>query len=351
MSGVRELAEKMAVVVCCGSGGVGKTTSAAAIAVEAASLGRRACVVTIDPARRLGDALGLGELTNEPRQVDGQWSGELWALMLDTKTTFDPLVTQYASSPEQAERIISNRLYRNVSGALSGTQEYMAMEKLHELHSTGRFDLIVIDTPPTRNALDFLDAPRRLTRLLDNRIFRLLIMPTQSYLKMVSAATQRVLRTIARVVGAEVVDDAVAFFEAFEGMEQGFRDRAQAVVKLLSDDATAFVVVASPRRDAAQEAVFFADKLIEAGLGVDGVVVNRVQPAFGEREPELPAGASSGLRRLLENRNEFTALAASEHRQLAALRDAAGEAPIAYIPMLLDDVHDVGGLDLVRAHL
>ncbi len=290
--------------MCCGSGGVGKTTTAAAIAVEAASLGRRACVVTIDPARRLADALGLGELTNEPRRVEGKWSGELWALMLDTKTTFDALVTQYATDPAQAERIIANRLYRNVSGALSGTQEYMAMEKLHELHATGRFDVIVIDTPPTRNALDFLDAPRRITRLLDNRLFRLLIMPTQSYLKLVGAATQRILRTIARVVGAEVVDDAVAFFEAFEGMEQGFRDRAQAVITLLSDDATAFVVVASPRRDATHEAVFFADKLIEAGLGVDGVIVNRMQPVFGTSEPKLPADASSAVRLLLENRND-----------------------------------------------
>ncbi len=351
MSDIKELAAQRNVVVCCGSGGVGKTTSAAALAVEAATLGRRACVVTIDPARRLADALGLGELTNEPRQVDGPWTGELWALMLDTKTTFDALVTKYASDPAQAERIISNRLYRNVSGALSGTQEYMAMEKLHELHSTERFDLIVIDTPPTRNALDFLDAPRRLTKLLDNRIFRLLIMPTSSYLRAVSAATQRVLRTIARVVGAEVVDDAVAFFEAFEGMEQGFRERAQAVTALLADDATAFVVVASPRRDATAEAVFFADKLVEAGLGVDGVIVNRMQPTYGEGEIVLPANASSALRDLAANRDSFEALAASEHHQLADLRAAAGDAAIAYVPMLLDDVHDLGGLDLVRAHL
>lgn len=351
MTKISDLAAHKSVVVCCGSGGVGKTTSAAALAVHAASLGRRACVVTIDPARRLADALGLGELTNEPREVKGDWPGELWALMLDTKSTFDELVFKYASSPEQAERIVANSLYRNVSGALSGTQEYMAMEKLHELHSTGQFDLIVIDTPPTRNALDFLDAPRRLTRLLDNRIFRLLIMPTSSYLKAVSAATQRVLRTIARVVGAEVVDDAVAFFEAFEGMEQGFRDRAQAVIALLSDDATAFVVVASPRRDATQEAVFFAEKLVEAGLGVDGVIVNRMQPAFGETEPALPPDASSALRNLLANRNAFAALAASEHNQLGALTAAAGDAAIAYVPCLRDDVHDLGGLELVRAYL
>ncbi len=351
MSGVRALAVDRNVIVCCGSGGVGKTTTAAALAVEAAARGRRACVVTIDPARRLADALGLGELTNEPREVKGSWPGELWALMLDTKTTFDAIVTKYSSSPEQADRIINNRLYRNISGALSGTQEYMAMEKLHELHASGQFDVIVIDTPPTRNALDFLDAPRRITRFLDNRLFRLLIMPTTSYLRAVSAATQRILRTIARVVGAEVVDDAVAFFEAFEGMEQGFRDRAQAVIALLSDDATAFVVVASPRRDATAEAVFFADKLIEAGLGVDGVIVNRMQPSFGDHEPALPQDASSALRLLAANRNDFAALAASEHNELSGLQNAAAGAPIAYVPCLQDDVHDLVGLDAVRAHL
>ncbi|HUR78389.1 MAG TPA: ArsA-related P-loop ATPase [Acidimicrobiales bacterium] len=351
MTTVRELAATRRVVVCCGSGGVGKTTTAAALAVEAAARGRRACVVTIDPARRLADALGLGELTNEPRRVEGRWPGELWALMLDTKTTFDAIVTRYSSSEEQAARIIDNRLYRNISGALSGTQEYMAMEKLHELHTTERFDLIVIDTPPTRNALDFLDAPRRITRFLDNRLFRLLIMPTSAYMRAVSAATQRILRTIARVVGAEVVDDAVAFFEAFEGMEQGFRDRAQAVIGLLSDDATAFVVVASPRRDAAHEAVFFADKLIEAGLGVDAVIVNRMQPSFGEREPALLEDASDDLRLLARNRRDFATLAASERTELSGLEKAADGVPIAYIPVLQDDVHDLTGLDAVRAHL
>jgi anion-transporting ArsA/GET3 family ATPase len=351
VTSVHELAATRSVIVCCGSGGVGKTTTAAALAVEAATRGRRACVVTIDPARRLADALGLGELTNEPRKVDGSWPGELWALMLDTKTTFDAIVTTYASSPEQAERIINNRLYRNISGALSGTQEYMAMEKLHELHSTGQFDVIVIDTPPTRNALDFLDAPRRITRFLDNRLFRLLVMPTTSYLRAVSAATQRILRTIARVVGAEVVDDAVAFFEAFEGMEQGFRDRAQAVIRLLSDDATAFVVVASPLRDAAHEAVFFADKLVEAGLGVDALIVNRMQPAFGDREPWLPENASDALRLLAQNRDDFAALAASERKELGELDDAAQGAAVAHVPVFKGDVHDVAGLDAVRAHL
>ena len=195
---VAALAAERGIVVCCGSGGVGKTTTAAAIALEGARRGRRACVVTIDPAKRLADALGLESLSNTAHRVEvaGDYPGELWALMLDTKSTFDELVARYAGEPEQVERILNNRMYRNIAGALSGTQDYMAMEKLYELHDEGRYDLIVIDTPPTRNALDFLDAPNRLTRFLDNRWFRIVVMPTRAYLKAVSVATQAFLRTV-----------------------------------------------------------------------------------------------------------------------------------------------------------
>src|SRR5205807_2108926 len=199
----------------------------------------------------------------------------------DTKVTFDDLVARYASTAEQAQGIMNNRLYRNISGALSGTQEYMAMEKLYELHACGLFDLVVVDTPPTRNALDFLDAPRRLTRFLDNRIFRLLMMPTRAYMKAVSVATQAFLRTVSKVVGNDVVKDAVAFFNAFEGMEQGFRDRAAAVNTLLTDSGTAFVVVASPRRDAVEEALYFAEKLEESHVPAAALIVNRLHPRFG----------------------------------------------------------------------
>src|SRR5205085_10470366 len=171
------LARTRGIVVCCGSGGVGKTTAAAALALEGARLGRRSVVVTIDPAKRLANALGLESLTNTPGQIPGEWPGELWALMLDTKSTFDELVVKYAPRPQQVETILNNRFYRNIAGALSGTQEYMAMEKLYELHADGDFDLIVVDTPPTRNALDFVDAPRRITRFLDNRPSRLLTLP------------------------------------------------------------------------------------------------------------------------------------------------------------------------------
>src|SRR5690242_20212080 len=295
---LHELVEHGHIVICCGTGGVGKTTSAAVLALEGAQRGRNAVVVTIDPAKRLANALGLAELSNTAHEIDrALWDpdgealpgGHLSALMLDTKSTFDTLVTRYAESPDQAERILQNRFYRNIAGALSGTQEYMAMEKLHELHEDGAYDLIVVDTPPTRHALDFLDAPNRLIRLLDNRIFRLLMMPTRAYLRVASAAVQAFLRRVTRIVGAEVVDDVVAFFRAFEGMEQGFRDRATAVEQLLADESTAFVLVTAARRDAVDEAEFFADRLAESGLGVAALVVNRMLPAFaaGDAVPRL----------------------------------------------------------------
>jgi anion-transporting ArsA/GET3 family ATPase len=172
-SDIGALVGERSIIICCGSGGAGKTTASAAVALAGALAGRKACVVTIDPARRLADALGLAELSNEPRLIEGPWPGEMSAVMLDAKRTFDDLVVRYSVDAEQAERILSNRLYRNLTSALAGTQEYMAAEKLYELHATGDFDLVVVDTPPTRNALDFLDAPGRLTRFLENRVFRL----------------------------------------------------------------------------------------------------------------------------------------------------------------------------------
>ena len=278
------------IAVCCGSGGVGKTTTAAILAIEGARRGRRAVVVTIDPAKRLANALGLDGLTNEPVLIaSAQWDpsndripgGALSAMMLDTKSTFDGLVTRYAESPAQSQRILTNNFYRNISGALSGTQEYMAMEKLHELYEDGGFDLIVVDTPPSRHALDFLDAPARLLRLLNNPIFRLLMVPTRTYLKVAGAAVQAFIRRVSRVVGAEVVDDIVTFFRAFEGMEEGFRTRAARVVEILKQNETRFVLVTSPRRDAIDEARFFAERIGDHDLAVDALVVNRVHPRFG----------------------------------------------------------------------
>jgi anion-transporting ArsA/GET3 family ATPase len=370
---VEDLVSQRQVVICCGSGGVGKTTTAAVLALEGARRGRNACVVTIDPARRLASALGLEQLSDTPSEIDhARWngvgasaSGRLSALMLDTKSTFDGLVTRNAATPDQAQRILDNTFYRNVSGALGGTQEYMAMEKLHELHDEGGFDLIVVDTPPTRHALDFLDAPRRLTRLLDNRIFRLLMMPTRAYLRVAGAAVRTFLRTVAKVVGSEVIEDVVAFFRAFEGMEEGFRERAQRVEQLLADPATAFVLVTSPRRDAVDETTYFAERLAEHGQTVDLLIVNRVHPEFGDETPEglraraaelrarpgADPAAAERLAALYENLADFREIAVRERDHLRGLRDRIGSAHVAFVPYLAHDVYDFDALHEVGRQL
>jgi anion-transporting ArsA/GET3 family ATPase len=366
------------VVVCCGTGGVGKTTTAAVFAIEAAKRGRDAVVVTIDPAKRLADTLGVSTLGHAVQEIDrARWDpdgraprqGRLSAVMLDTETTFDGLVARYAKDEEQVERILENRFYRNIAGALSGTQEYMAMEKLHELHEDGAYDLIVVDTPPTRHALDFLDAPNRLIRLLDNRIFRLLMMPTRAYLRVASAAVQAFLRRVTRVVGAEVVDDVVAFFRAFEGMEQGFRDRATAVEQLLADESTAFVLVTAARRDAVDEAEFFADRLAESGLGVAALVVNRMLPAFASEDAvpglrergkslramsmadEPVAAAARRLAARYEDLADFAAFAARERNEIAGVAARIDADVVAYVAELPHDEHDFAALAEVARHL
>jgi len=352
-----DLVEERSVVICCGSGGVGKTTVAAAFALEAARRGRRACVVTIDPARRLADALGLDSLSNSPKKIEGPWSGELSALMLDPKGTFDDLVRRYASSAEQAESILSNRLYRNLTSALSGTQEYMAIEKLYELVQEDAYDIVVVDTPPTRNAIDFLDAPRRLTRFLGHRLFQLLLMPTRAYLRAVSVAMQGLLRTLSKVAGADIVQDAIAFFQAFEGMEEGFRLRAEHMRRLLAKRTTAFVLVTAPRSDTVDEAGWFADKLNESGLAVEGLVVNRMHPVFSPRPggdailelPEAPPG--SALEALVENLRGYLAVNQREEAALAELVVQVAPSPVARVPLLDIDVTDTDGLAIDADHM
>jgi len=344
-----ELVDTSEIIICTGSGGVGKTTIAAVLAMEAARRGRRAVVVTIDPARRLADALGLDGIGNTPKSIVGDWPGELHAVMLDTKSTFDDLVLRYSSDPAQAERILDNRFYRNISGALSGTQEYMAMEKLYELHADANFDLVVVDTPPTRNALDFLDAPRRLTRFLDHRLYRVLTAPTRGVMRAVNAAAQGFIRSVSKVVGADVFDDAIAFFSAFEGMEQGFKERATHVLELLTDQRTSFVLVASPKRDTVAEAHFFAEKLGEAAIPVRALIVNRMHPQFTEQLPEALRERSrtlegTDLGGLYLNLADFALVAAREEEHLAGLADQVAPAPVVRVPFLRSDVHDLTGL-------
>jgi anion-transporting ArsA/GET3 family ATPase len=338
------------VIVCTGAGGVGKTTVAASVALTAAWAGRRACVVTIDPARRLADALGLAELSNDPRRVEGVGPGELWALMLDTKSTFDALVRRYAATPEQAQTILANGLYRNISSALGGTQEYMAVEKLWELADDPRFDLVVVDTPPTRNALDFLEAPERLTRFLTNRVFRILMMPTKISLRAVNVATQMFVRTLSNVVGGEVVSDTLAFFTAFGGMEEGFRERAREMTEMLRDPGTAFVVVAAPRRDAVAEARFFAEHLSASSLPLEAIVVNLVTPKWGP-VPVLAAPAPEPLAELVTNLADLERTAEGEVRHITRLVQGFPDAMVLQIPQLDVDVHDLVGLGEVGRFL
>jgi anion-transporting ArsA/GET3 family ATPase len=330
---------------------VGKTTISATFAMAAARAGRRACVVTVDPARRLADALGVQSLPNTPAEVEGDWPGHLHALMLDTKGTFDDLIHRYSRTPEQAEGILANRLYQNLTGALSGTQEYMAMEKLNELVESGQFDVVVVDTPPTRNALDLLDAPRRLTRFLENRLFRALLLPTRVSLRAVGLATQALLRTISKVAGAEIVHDAVAFFQAFEGMEEGFRTRAGAVRELLADPSTAYVLVTSARPDAVAEASFFAEKLAERSVTPAALIVNRIHPHFGAPAGETPAAggaASAGPLAALEaNLATLNEVARDEEGSYAALAAQVAPAVVGRVPLFGHDVHDLTGLERI----
>ncbi len=344
------------VVVCIGPGGVGKTSTSAALALLAAREGARACVVTIDPARRLADALGISSVGNEPSRVPppaGQsWAGELWAVMLDAQQTFDELVSRYATSEGQAAAIRANPVYRNLSSALSGTQEYMAVEKLFELQESGLYDLIVVDTPPAQHALDFMEAPRHLARLLDNRVFRMLMVPTRVGLRALEMGAQLMLRTIAKVAGGQVVTDTVQFFTEFEGMEAGFRARAQRADELLHSSQARFVLVCSPRRDTVEEALFLASQLRHEGLAVASVVVNRCYPRF-DAVPEDVADAlrEEGLGGVVANLADLRAVGEKEEQQLARVRSFLPEALVLRVPLLFTEVTDVVSLAELAGHL
>ncbi len=353
-----EIVRNSEVIVCCGSGGVGKTTTAAILALEAARMGRRSVVVTIDPAKRLADALGIDELSNEPTEISGEWPGSVHALMLDTKATFDGLVRRYSADEDQAEVILDNNFYRNISSSLSGTQEYMASEKLYELAEESDFDLVVVDTPPTRNALDFLEAPQRLANFLDHRLYRILMTPTRGIAKAVNVAAQAAVRSISKVVGADVIGDAIAFFQAFEGMEEGFKDRAAHVNQLLSADQTAFVLVATPKADTVAEAGYFADRLSDNDISVRALIVNRMQPVFGTDDsghPLSPAGARARATTLGGTAigDYFTCLA--DARQLAlgeaghleGLTEQIHPAPVVPVEVQPFEVNDLEALTLL----
>jgi anion-transporting ArsA/GET3 family ATPase len=345
MTSLATLLEQQSVIVCVGAGGVGKTTTAAALALEAARRGRRVCVVTIDPARRLSDAMGFDPdraIGNEPQQIDVAATGELWAVMLDTSTTFDALIRTYAPSEEQAQNILTNDFFRNIADSMSGAHEYMAMEKLYELHNDERFDLVVVDTPPTSNAIDFLEAPDRITQFLDHRLYKILVTPTGGLARVVNFAAQGFLRTVARIVSASVVDDAIEFFAAFDGMEEGFRGRAVAVHDLLIAEDTAFVLVTVPRNDTVDDAATFIETLAEADIAVDAIVVNRVHPSFGS--DRLDGLADGPLAPFITVLHDSQTVAVGQDTVLATLTNELPAGAVVKIPFLDTDVHDLDGL-------
>jgi len=363
---IEDLIDHKEVIVCAGSGGVGKTTIAASIALRAALEGKKAAVLTIDPARRLATSLGLKELSNHPVKVNRRKFtaaglepiGELHAMMLDTKTTFDEVVLQYAPTRAQAERIIANRFYRNISSTLSGTQEYMAMEKLYELHSSGDYDVLVVDTPPTRNALDFLDSPRRLTDFFESRMLRWFLIPYMKagggIMRVANVAANTFLRLVKRMVGGEVLQDTAEFFGNLEGMYDGFKERAQEVAALLRSDATTFVVVTSPSDESVGEATYFGSRLNESGLPFGALVVNRVHPKLGDgiqvvkarHLRSLKEGSSDArlLAALLENEAAFMRVVGLEEDNLTALARKIPRHRWVRVPYLEREAVDFPGL-------
>jgi len=353
------------IIVCCGAGGVGKTTTAAALGILAAESGRKVVVLTIDPARRLAQALGLTELDNTPRPVAGvdlSSGGSLDAMMLDMKRTFDEVVEAHAT-PDKAAQILENPFYQAVSSSFAGTQEYMAMEKLGQLRTQaereGTWDLIVVDTPPSRSALDFLDAPKRLGSFLDGRFVRLLMAPAKAggraYLKVFSVGVDLAQRTLSRVLGGQMLQDVQTFVAALDTMFGGFRERADVTYALLKESTTAFVVVASPDRDALREAAFFVDRLGEERMPLAGVVVNRLQ-SLGAAALSA-SRAEDGAEQLAEDGAEgsLTAgllalhadLASTAARQNAVVSRFAASHPdvkMSTVAASATDVHDLDGL-------
>ena len=364
MKDVARLLEGKRICVCAGSGGVGKTTTAAAIAAGMAARGKRVAVLTIDPAKRLADSLGLAELGNTERRVDDALlrdagiesdSGELWAMMLDAKATFDEVVREHAPDAQTRERILDNRIYQQLSTALAGSQEYMAMEKLFEIHAEGRFDLLVLDTPPTRNALDFLDAPRRLTQFIEGRALQVFMKPTGFGMRAFGRGTSVVFSVLRRVTGVDLLEDLAEFFQAFGGMVGGFQERAKRVTEMLADPQTSFLVICGPQSEPISEAVFFHRKLLEARMPVGGVIVNRVHPEARGKAPRSKLAEALGdqdlARRVGENHGDFRALADRDRRNIELLIDEIEIDPVIEVPLLDEDVHDLEGLMEINRHL
>jgi len=352
------------IVVTCGSGGVGKTTTAAALGLRAAEAGRRTVVLTIDPARRLAQSMGLTELDNTPRRVKGV-EGELFAMMLDMKRTFDDVVSAH-STPERAEQIFANPFYQALSSSFAGTQEYMAMEKLSQLAESGEWELIVVDTPPSRSALDFLDAPQRLGRFLDGRMIRMLVAPARAggraSIKIVTLGLTVFSKVLSRILGGDLLQDVSSFVAALETMFGGFRQRAEQTYQLLKAPGTAFVVVAAPEPDALREASYFVERLSRDDMPLAGLVVNRTHHAVPGLTARRAEAAADALAEKADPQLALAEAALRVHVEIAltaeqdarmARRFAAAHPDVATVPVaaLPVDIHDLDGLRSISALL
>ncbi len=353
------------IIVCCGSGGVGKTTTSAALALRAAERGRKVVVLTIDPARRLAQSMGIETLDNTPRPVTGLRSnvrggrkgGSLAAMMLDMKRTFDEVVEGQAT-PEKAKQILENPFYVALSSSFAGTQEYMAMEKLGQIHADaqrdGTYDLIVVDTPPSRSALDFLDAPERLSSFLDGRFIRMLLTPAKGPARMMTAGFGLITGALTKILGAQVLRDVQTFVAAIDTLFGGFRQRAQRTFALLQADGTAFLVVAAPEPDALREAAYFVERLGEDEMPLAGLIVNRAAPApQGTLSADEAMTAAARLRSdggdsltagLLQLHADQSRIVDREARLRSRFAAAHPQVPTAVVPALAGDVHDLAGL-------
>ena len=360
---VAELMADKRICICTGSGGVGKTTTAAAVAAGLAARGERVAVVTIDPARRLADALGLEQLGNEPRLVAAdhfarhglELRGELWAMMLDPKRTFDDLIELLAPDAATREEILANRIYQELSSAVAGSQEFTAVAKLYELDASGRFDAIVLDTPPSRNALDFLDAPQRLTGFFEGRALKLFTAPTGAAAKIAARGSGIVFSALRHVTGVDLLADLSAFFLVLSDVVDGFAERARAVDQLLADPGTTFLIITSPESAPVEEAIYFRRRLADAGMPFGGLIVNRVrvlapaEPAIDEATLTADLGGDGELAaRSVRALRELRALA---HRDASSLRRLAAELdephPI-LVPQLDHEASDAAGLVTIQ---
>lgn len=351
-----DLAERLEgkqICVCAGSGGVGKTTTSASIAIGMAARGKSVAVLTIDPAKRLADSLGLSELGTDLKRIDPkifkpyglELTGDLQAAMLDPKRTFDELIERYAPDEETYERILDNRIYKELSNAVAGSQEYMAMEKLLELHELDEFDLLVLDTPPSRNALDFLDAPTRLARFIEGRSLRVFLAPGRFGLKVAGRGGSLLFSALKRITGIDLLKDLSEFFANFADMASGFSERAQRVDALLRGTDSTFLLICSPEHEPADEAIFLRRRLKEQNLPFGGAIVNKVRPDYYRARKQLDGAIDAELEaRVMENYERQRVLGRRDAEGVERLTKSLGERNVIEVPLFSDDIHGAEGL-------